>query len=249
VAADSITDIKVDDVDLWYMTNPALGVRLDEDFTAEELRSMSADGFARERLGWWSPILEHKADYAIPAPLWDACKSTDPKPDGKTAYGVKFSADGAEVVLCGAVIPDGAPARISLLERRPTGQGTRWLSDWLCQRYDRASCVVIDGRNGADVLVDRISETWKIKGSVIRPTAREMVAAVSNLMDALGERSVTWYDGQDGLRESALTSVKRGIGGGWGFGGDNSTPIEAACLALWGAKTSRRNPNRKMRIG
>ena len=46
-----------------------------------------------------------------------------------------------------------------------------------------------------------------------------------------------------------MTSVRRPIGGGWGFGGDNSAPIEAASLALWGVKTSKRDPSRKMRIG
>lgn len=249
VAADSIDKIKIDDPTLWYMTNPALGIRLDEEFTAEEMRSMSPDGFARERLGWWAPTISREENYAIPEAVWDACRSTDPKPEGKTAYGVKFSADGAEVTLCGAVIPKDGKARISLIERRPTGSGTQWLADWLNERYAKAACVVIDGRNGVDVLVDKIAPTWKMKGSVIRPTARDVIASVSTLTDALNEKTVTWYEGQEILRESAVTSVKRSIAGGWGFGGDNSTPIEAAALALWGAKNSKRDPAKKMRIG
>lgn len=249
VAADSIDKIKIDDPTLWYMTNPALGIRLDEEFTAEEMRSMSPDGFARERLGWWAPTISREENYAIPEAVWDACRSTDPKPEGKTAYGVKFSADGAEVCLCGAVIPKDGKARISLIERRPTGSGTQWLADWLNERYAKAACVVIDGRNGVDVLVDKIAPTWKMKGSVIRPTARDVIASVSTLTDALNEKTVTWYEGQEILRESAVTSVKRSIAGGWGFGGDNSTPIEAAALALWGAKNSKRDPAKKMRIG
>jgi hypothetical protein len=60
---------------------------------------------------------------------------------------------------------------------------------------------------------------------------------------------VTWYKKQDMLRDSAITSTKRPISGGWGFGGEDSTPIEACALALWGAKNSKRDPNRKMRIG
>lgn len=249
VAAENLSDINVEDTSLWYMTNPALGIRLDEEFTAEELRSMSPDGFARERLGWWSPILERKEDYAIPVDVWDACKSNEEKPTGKTAYGVKFSADGAEVSLCGAVIPKVGKARISLIERRQTGHGTQWLADWLNERYKKASCVVIDGRNGVDVLIDKIVPTWKMKGSVIRPSVRDVIASVSTLTDALNEQKVTWYEGQEMLRESAVTSVKRPIAGGWGFGGDNSTPIEAAALALWGAKNSRRDPEKKMLIG
>lgn len=249
VAADSIADIKTDDTGLWYMANPALGLRLSEDFTGEELRSMSKDGFARERLGWWSPVLEHKEDTAIPVAAWDACKSAETKPEGKTAYGVKFTADGAEVCLCGAVIPPDGAARVSLIQRKPTGHGTQWLADWLNEREKKAACVVIDGRNGADVLVDKISEVWRVKGSVIRPGGRDIVAAAGTLCDAVTERTVTWYAGQEALRESAVNSTKRPISGGWGFGGENSAPIEAAALALWGAKTARRDPSKKMRIG
>ena len=250
VAADAISEIKTDDTTLWYMTNPALGIRLSEEFTGEELRSMTADGFARERLGWWSPQLETVEDICIPAKVWDECSSTLAKPpEGKTAYGVKFTFDGSLVALCGAILPEVGPARITLLDLRPTGRGTQWLADWLNARYQKACCVVIDGKNGADVLIDKISDTWKAKGSVVRPGARDVVAAASGLCDALNEKTVTWFHDQDPLRESAVSAVKRKIGGGWGFGGDNSAPIEAAALALWGVKTTKRDPTKKMRIG
>lgn len=249
VEAKGVGDIKTDDTTLWYMANPALGLRLTEDFTREELRTETADIFARERLGWWSPVLEQLPEYAISAKAWDACASDLPKPDGKTAYGVKFTADGSEVCLCGAVVPDDGPARVSLIERRPTGHGTQWLADWLNERARRACCVVIDGRNGADVLVEKIAGAWKAKGSVKRPAAREVIAAVSTLTNAVDERSVTWYSKQPALRESAVSATKRPLAGGWAFGGEASAPVEAAALALWGAKTSKRNPARTMRIG
>lgn len=244
--AKDITDANV--IELAYQTNPAMGYRITEKVVMNEYNSMALDKFARERLGWWSPVATEKIDYAIPADVWDACKSYEQKPEGKTAYGVKFSADGSEVCLCGAVIGEER-ARISLIEVRPTGHGIRWLSDWLNERYNKASCVVIDGRNGVDVLVDRISETWKAKGSVIRPSVKDVLAAVSGLVEDINEQSVTWYEKQEALRDSAVTSVKRPIAGGWGFGGDNSIPIEACALALWGAKQSKRQPGKKMLIG
>ena len=249
VEAENVEAIALDDRALWAAANPALGLRLTESFTEEELRTLPADGFARERLGWWSPVLTTKEIFAIDKAVWDECRSGEKKPEGKTAYGVKFSADGSEVCLCGAVIPAEGPARISLIERKSTSAGTRWLAEWLCDRYHRASCVVIDGKNGADVLVDRIADTWKIKGSVVRPSGRDVVAAAGTLTDALAEKSVSWYAGQEILRESAVTATRRPIAGGWGFGGENSTPIEAAALALWGAKTSKRDPTRRMKIG
>ena len=232
----------------WFRNNPSLGYQLLLSALEKDFASMSIDTFAREHLGFM-PKKREMLNYAIPAHKWAACQSNLPKPSGKTAFGVKFSADGSEVCLCGAVVPDGAQARIELLERRPTGEGVQWLADFLNARYDRAACVVVDGRNGVDVLVDKMSNVWRFKGSVIRPAAKQVIAAVSMLTDAINDQSVTWYSEQKMLAESATTSVKRPIYGGWGFGGENAAPIEACALAFWGAKTCKRDPSRRMRIG
>ena len=66
VDAPDIDSIDIEDRALWARTNPAMGFRLTESFTAEEMSTLSRDGFARERLGWWSPILANAVDYAIP---------------------------------------------------------------------------------------------------------------------------------------------------------------------------------------
>ena len=246
-SVDEIGDVK--DKQRWADTNPALGRRILLSTIEGEAEQMDPDTFARERLGWWTPPVSETDDLAIPAEVWDACASDAPKPSGKTAFGVKFSPDGSEVSLCGAVIPAEGPARISLIEQQPIGIGLRWLSDWLNARYTEASCVVIDGRNGVDVLADQLAGTWRYKGSVVRPSAREVIASVGMLTDALNEKAVTWYRPQEALRDSAVTAVKRPIIGGWGFGGENSGPIEAAALAYYGAKTAKRDPSRQMRIG
>lgn len=249
-SVDKIGDVT--DVKRWAETNPALGRRILLSTIEGECEQMDADTFARERLGWWTPEIKHEeVPTVIPEDDWNACASYEPKPEGKTAYGIKFSADGSEVCLCGAVIPKDGPARITLIDRRPTGYGTQWLADWLNARYKKACCVVIDGRNGVDVLIDKIGDTWRYKGSVLRPTSKDAIAAVSCLMDGINEQTLTWYAPQEDLKNSAITSTKRKIGsaGGWGFGGDDSTPIEACSLALWGAKNSKRDPSKSMRIG
>lgn len=236
-------------IELAYQTNPAMGYRIAEKTVLNEYETMSIDGFARERLGWYTPTIQMDANYAINHANWAECVSDDLKPDGKTAFGVKFSADGSTVALCGAVIDDVGMIRISLIDMKNTGQGIQWLADWLNERYKKASCVVIDGRNGVDVLVDKIKDTWITKNSVIKAGMKDVVAAVGMLTDAINEKRLTWYSKQEVLNDSAISSIKRPIGGGWGFGGENSTPIEACSLALWGVKTSKRNPQKKMKIG
>ena len=246
-SVDEIGDVT--DRKRWAATNPALGRRILESTILSECEQMDEDTFARERLGWWSPVAQERIEYVLKKEAWEKCASDLPKPEGKTAYGVKFSIDGSEVCLSGAVIPKNGKARISLIDRKPTGQGIRWLSDWLNERYSKASCVVIDGKNGVDVLVDRIADTWKMKDSIIRPNAKEVIASVSLLSDSVNEQALTWYKNQEALNQSAITSTKRSIAGGYGFGGSDSAPIEACALALWGASTSKRDPNKKMRIG
>ena len=147
------------------------------------------------------------------------------------------------------MIPENGPARISEIKRKSTAKGLNWLAEWLNARHKQASCVVIDGRNGVEALVEKISDTWSLKDSVIRPTAKDMIASVSMLINDINEKAVTWYHLQGDLDDSAVTAAKRPIGGGYGFGGENSLPIEACALALWGCKTSKRNPKKKMRIG
>lgn len=238
----------VSDRKRWADCNPALGRRMQESTIASECEQMDPDTFARERLGWWSPI-NNDQDYCIDKTKWEACASNELKPEGKTAYGVKFTPDGSAVALCGAVCPSNGKARISLIEYRTTERGIQWLADWLNLRYKNAACVVIDGRNGVDFLIDKIKDTWKFKGSIKKPSAKDVIAAASQLVQEVNEQTLTWYQPQEILNESATTSVKRSISGGWGFGGENPQPIEAAALALWGCRTSKRNPEKKMRIG
>lgn len=254
VAAERLDSIDISNKALWYESNPALGGRLTEEFTAEELKILSPADFARERLGFWLKEITTKDVLAIDPEVWERCKSDEERPEGKTAYGVKFTPDGGEVVLAGAVLPDPGKgkARITLLKVEPTGMGISWLAAWLNERYKQASAVVVDGRNGADVLIEKLSPygggTWAFKGSVIKPTAQNVVTAANMLLNDLNEGAVTWYSQQDELKESALTAVKRNIGGGWGFGGQTSAPIEACSLALWGCRVTKRNPLKKMRI-
>ena len=246
-SVDKIGDVK--DPARWAATNPALGRRIQLSTIEGEAEQLDPDTFARERLGWWSPEATQQLDLAIDPAAWAACASEEQKPEGKTAYGIKFAPDGSAVCLCGAVLPKDGAARVSLIDLRPTGQGLAWLADWLNQRYDKASCVVIDGRNGVDVLAERIKAVWRAKNAVIRPGTKDVIAAVGGFTNSISEHSLTWYQPQTVLDESARTAIKRPIGGGYGFGGDNSLPVEACALALWGVKTCKRDPTRKMRIG
>jgi len=245
-AAPEVGDVL--DVSRWYRFNPSLGYNLLEKGLLKDSRTMTAETFAREHLGWW-PSNVGKPRMAIDADAWDACATDHPLDPERTCYGVKFAADGSEVMLAVAE-SSGDVMHVELLERRPMSSGTAWLADWLCERTSVGCCVVVDGRSGSQALVERMSDRAP-RGFVVTPSSGDVVAAASMLCDAVSERRLTWYRPQEQLRESAVTATRRAIGrgGGWGFGGADPLPIEACSLALWGSRTTKRNPNRKARIG
>lgn len=235
--------------DRWYRCNPSLGYQLLISAFEKDLSGMPADSFAREHLGYL-PKSMGQANYAIDKEAWEKCRSSVEQSGGiKTAYGVKFTADGSYVCLSGAVLTEDGKARISVIRIENTGRGIGWLAEWLNARYTKACCVVIDGKNGVDLLIDKISDTWKAKDSVIRSAVKDVIASASLLTAEIGEETLTWYQGQELLNQSAITSTKRAVGGGWAFGGENPAPIESCALALLGVRNSKRNPARKMRIG
>lgn len=246
----SIPDMAVDlsNPQTWADCNPALGIRLNFEQVEDEYKTMSPEGFAQERLCFWLDVAA--AAKAINADKWAECATNTPPGEDDTvkiAYGVKFSADGALASLAVAAKTEDS-VHVELIEHRSMREGVGWLASWLVPRLKKtASTVVIDGLHWQGRLVEELkAEGLKAKGATTLPKSDEVVTAASGLVDAVANAAITHFD-QPALNESALDADKRAIGtkGGWGFGGEDSTPVEAAALALWGVKTSRRNPRRK----
>ena len=244
---EKLDDIDTDSIDLWYACNPAMGRRMRESTVKDEHDTMTRDGFARERLGWWSPTAG-LPDFVIQASAFESLAVDNAPTQGRAAYGVKFSVDGSEVSLAACRLHDGK-AYVEQVRREPLGMGLGWLAEWIAARKAVGCCCVIDGKAGAPALVDKLGKMPA--NYIITPTAAQVVAANATLVDYVNERKLEWFRPQADLRDSAITSTRRKIGssGGWGFGGENPIPIDAASLARWGALNSKRNPERKQRIG
>lgn len=240
------------DVDRWYATNPSLGYILDYDFTFNECSNATPDGFAHERLGWWSP--QAIAKRVISERDWEdsTIKAIGDSYPHKTAFAVKFSMDGSHYSLAGCKAKSTGETAVELVEIGTTENGTKSLARELYERRGTVCCVVVDGLSGADGLCDNLEELGAPKGYVMRPKASQMIAAATGFLDSLADGSLK-HTNQPQLNESAKNAVKRAIGnrGGWGFGCDepyDETPIEAAALALWGIRNTKRNPKRKQRL-
>ena len=237
-------------VELAYATNPALGSRINERTVRNEARTMGPDGFARERLGWWKPGGTAEPPLIDPR-AWEGCLVApgDAAGEGKLAYGVKFSPDGSMYALSACVLPRGGVPHVELVEVAGTSRGVDGLAAWLLKRAAGCAMVAVDGRSGAAALCQRLRDGRMPARALHECGAADVVAAASMLVDAVRAREVTHIE-SPALDESATRSVRREVGrnGAAAFGdGPNSTsvPVESAALALWAARTSRRDPSRK----
>lgn len=242
----------VNDESRLYEVNPSLASGMaDINAIRSGIRAMGDSlAAAQEYLGYWLP--GETAASCLPPGAWEACETTDPMTDGKLAYGVKFSPDGRSVALSVALAERGGPSYVELVDLAGSTRGTAWLSAWLIARRDRCACVVIDGKSGAAALAQRLRDGgMRRPGVVVECNPAGVQAAAAMLVDEVGSKTLT-HIASPALDESATRSVRRDIGrDGFGFGdGPNATslPIESASLALWGARTSKRDPRRRQAV-
>ena len=233
----------------WSECNPSMGYRIKVDTVRGEHEQMSKDRFARERLGWWSA---QTASAVIDAVKWGECATENPPADGIVSYAVKFSPDGSRGVLSVCLKPTDGKPHIEVIESRSMGHGITWFADWLEARKTKAAQITVDGMANAQPLIDELLRRGVPRSAVVKPRSGDVSAACAELLNAVNECAVTHYD-QQALNESATKSKRRNIGGGggWGFAdnGCDSTLVESCAIALWGANHTKRNPNRKQRIG
>ena len=238
-------------MELVYLTNPAMGYRIKESTMIDVMDTMSAEGFARECLGWWARTYS-VVDNLISADDWNACRVDNPRREGTLAYGVKFSPDGSTGVVAACYKPiDGKPF-VYVTAIRDMSEGLTWFVDNLVPRADKAAIVVIDGKSDAENLASKLRGGGMSKKAVCIPKTSEVITAYSMIVNAAKEHELTHF-GQEQLNDSATKTARRVIGKSGGFGFDttaqaDATPIEACALALWGAFTTKRKPGRKAKV-
>lgn len=238
------------DRDRWYASNPALGIRLTEEFTEEECRTMTPDGFARERLGWWAPDAAD-ADRCVDAAKWDEALTKDPPTAGVACFAVKYSPDGRRGAVAACLKADEGPYHVELVARTDRADA-RWAYDVIRDALPTAGMVAVDGRAHAEDLKTMLRDARVPRRVTAYPGPGEVADACSMLSSAVDTGRVTHY-GQRSLTESVTGCIRRRIGReGWGFDGRgqyDETYAEAAALAYWAARKCTRDPRRKAKIG
>ena len=242
-------DVNVGRRELWAETNPSLGIRLNWSTIEDEYAAMSAEMFARERLGRWES--EGSGRKAIKAELWDgaAIPASAVPTDGRRVYAARFAVDGSAVGLAAAIRPDAGPIHVEGIKVASMADGTAWLVEWLLDHHEKAAQIVVDGKAGVGYLVQALRDAKVPASVIITPTTDQAIAAHSMFESALHGKELT-HRGQELLDDQVKAAEKRKIGTTGGFGwaapeGESVVLLDAITLAHWGAKTTKRRPGRK----
>lgn len=211
----------------------------------------------REGLGIWDELAG--STRLITSEQWSETGVPEPPTLGVKSFGVAFSADGTRVAVAGAM-KHAAGVHVELVgaQSGAIGSGIASLADWLEERWNETATIVISGRAGAEVLKQALLDRRVSSKAIHVASTTEYFTACAMFANDVAETSPTIThlatEGQKALDDSVAVCDKKSrtqSGGAWGWftsatDGDE-TPIEAASLANWGAKTSKRKPGRKTR--
>lgn len=202
------------DRDLWYATNPALGIRITEQTVEDELgpSGLGVD-FPHERLGLWRPR-DAGSDQVIDPAAWAALRDPTSQP-------------GKDITLCVDVTPRRDHASIGIFSPRSDGlghvelidyrAGVKWVVPALAKliQLHNPVAVALDGNGPALSLVDVLAEAGITapedpdrpnRGDIWMPTAAERAAAYGQMIDAVIEGEVRHRD--QPLLNLAVTGAK-----------------------------------------
>ena len=225
-------DIAVEERKLWAASNPALGGRIDMESVEDELHSMDATTFARERLGMWA---SDRQLAVIPGDVW-AGLAVDEVPDVPiSAIGVDMAPDAARVAVAVGLKTESG-VHVELADITAASDSTDALVEWLVSRAKRRVPILIDALSPARLLIP-ILKARKCK--VIVMSGGEVIESTAGFFNAAKEGTLSHF-GQEQVTESLAGARRKAIGdaGGWKWDRKSLnvdlTPVMAVTNAHYG---------------
>lgn len=228
-----------EDREAWARANPALGVRIEEAFLAEELRTLGPALFAREHLCVWDPYPGADEGF-IPFDDWADLVIEAPTGLRSVSFGLAVAADGASAAVASAGRLPSGHLYVDTLDDRP---GTDWLFDFLTDHHSRKKTPYrVNPAAPEGAFVRPLEE---VGVDVVQVSAREYQQACGEVLDAIKNGTIH-HLGQPSLDRAVRAVQRRDVGkeGAWVWAEPASavdiTTIKAATLALTGVSAKRR---------
>lgn len=211
----------------WWAANPAMDIRLTEQFTEIEFATLSADEFARERLGIWNP--DEAKPREIPAADWDACADPSAAPSDPVSIGIEMTGDrmAGAISVCGDW---GDFPTVELIDYREGESAAHWMVPRLIELAGRVKPkhLVVDPKGAAGTLIPDLEAAGLV---VTRCELKDHIAACAGLFDAVLAHELR-HNGDATLAASVAGASKREVAGAWLWRG--APALVASGLAWWG---------------
>lgn len=223
-------DLGLDDLESWAQANPALGIRIDEEFIYSEREALPDYEFGRERLGYW-PSTE--LGRVIPAALWSALSDPDSKPLDPVVFALTATPDRARSSICVAGPRGDSAWHVEVIDNQP---GINWMLPRASQlnKTHQPIAFVIDPGSAAGSLIPGLQEAG-IEPELV--TGRERAAACGALYDAVVESASVRHLGQQVLQLALLNAKRKDTADAWVFDrrvpGADVSPLDGVALALY----------------
>jgi len=241
-SVDKQSDIR--DKELWYQTNPSLGLRLSERNVQSEVGDDEID-FNIQRLGLW---IEYNQKSAISENEWKELNvERVPELKGKLFAGIKYGYDGTNVALSIAVKTEDEKIFVESIDCQSIRNGNAWILHFL--RNADVQEVVIDGASGQNILAESMKQAG-LKAPIL-PTVREIIVANSLFEQSLFQQTIC-HKSQPSLFQVVTNCEKRNIGTNGGFGyrsqieENDIALMESMILAHWACSEAK--PPKKQKI-
>lgn len=200
----------VNNVDLWYKTNPTLGYFLTERTIRREITGDNLD-FNIQRLGYW---VEYNQKSAITKEEWEKLKVNNTPIFKSGLYvGIKYDKTGKSVSMGIAVKTYSDRIFVEAIDCRPMKSGNQWIINYLLSMDIEK--VIVDGAGYQKILKDEMLD-FGLKEPIL-PTVSDVILANSKFEKAVFEKEV-WHNDQPSLSEVVTNCEKRLIGTQGGFG-------------------------------
>lgn len=232
---DEMLDKQESDPDVWAMANPALGIRISGEFIEAERRTLSARGFATERLcvGDWPDPDGEDACIIKPA-AWQALTDGRSGIDGQVVLAIDTSPDRERSAIAAAGSRGDGRRHVEVLRNEA---GTGWVVDAAEGYVQRHSIetVLVEGASPAASLVPELQRRGI---NVVTLNAREYANACGELFDAVQQDKLR-HRGDRELSSAVCGATTRNLGDAWAWSRRSSvvdiSPLVACTLAHYGA--------------
>lgn len=231
----------VNDRDLWYRTNPSLGLLLSERTIIDEIddTEFGRIDFNIQRLGLW---LKYEQRSAISEAAWKAvCVKKLPEITGKLGIGIKYNKDGTTVSMAVAARTADNKIFVEIIGHHQVREGPGWIIRFL-QSVGNSNILktVVDGQNGQEILKAEMAKAHLTRP--VLPKVKEVVEANQRFEDAVYQKTLVHME-QPSLTQVVTKSEHRAIGsnGGFGFKPINElmdiSLMDSAIFAHWAIAT------------